>query len=350
MRHGLRMAGLLLLLTTAGMGSLSARQTQEGAVMQLDSVRSDRPVLLFFTASWCGPCRMVKGMTFRDPDVAALLQQIDIRMLDIDTPAGKAYQKVYGSGRGGVPELVLLDRTGEKIASLEGYGKDPQRTVEFLERAFGQEDPTHPAPGRDVPAVMEMPVRETAEALETVALPPQTSPEAFLNERPGFMLRLSGSAWTLNFGAGVSFSGIASSPFDGTRTGFYVSATTSLMMARRWEAETGFEFDAVGGKSPFGVLRSYYLTLPAEVQYRVATLLGVRLFLAGGLYGACRVGYAAPDAFAPERWDAGVRGRLIFEAGTFRLSAGYSRGLMHCLSDRGYNQTFRVGLAICLGK
>ena len=330
------------MLMSAGLGSAVAQETAKKIVAVPDSIRSERPVLLFFTASWCGPCRMVKGVTFRNAEVAALLGRIDLRVLDIDTPAGKVYQRAYGSERRGVPELVLFDRTGVKIASLEGYNKDPQRTIEFLGQAFPKEEPTAAA---EIPAVKS----HDADTLR-VSLPPETRSEAFRGERPGFMLRLATSPWTLNFGGGVLFSDVASSGFDAMRTGFYVSATTSLVINRRWEAEAGFEFAAMGGKSPSEVLRSYYLALPAEVQYRIATLFGIRMFLSGGLYGACRVGYAAPDAVVPGRWDAGVRGRLIFEAGTFRLSASYSRGLVHCLADRGYNQTFGVGVTICLGK
>lgn len=340
--YGLRILSLLIMLMSAKPGSVVAQEASRKIVAMPDSIRSEHPVLLFFTASWCGPCRMVKGVTFRNAEVAALLDRIDLRVLDIDTPAGKVYQRAYGSERRGVPELVLFDRMGVKIASLEGYNKDPQRTIEFLEQAFPKEEP---AAAADVPTVKG----RDADTLR-VSLPPETYTEAFRSERPGFMLRLATSPWTLNFGGGVLFSGVASSEFDAMRTGFYVSATTSLVMTRRWEAEAGLEFAAMGGKSSSEVLRSYYLVLPAEVQYRITTLLGIRMFLSGGLYGACRVGYAAPDAVVPGRWDAGVRGRLIFEAGSFRLSAVYSRGLVHCLADRGYNQTVGVGVTICLGK
>ena len=340
--YGSKILCLLIVLMSAGPGFVVAQGTAKKIVMVPDSIRSERPVLLFFTASWCGPCRMVKGVTFRNAEVAALLDRIDLRVLDIDTPAGKVYQRAYGSERRGVPELVLFDRMGVKIASLEGYNKDTQRTIEFLGQAFPKEDLT---------AVAEVPVVKSSDTdTLRINLPPETYSEAFRSERPGFMQRLATSPWTLNFGGGVLFSGIASSGFDEMRTGFYVSATTSLVMNRRWEAEAGLELAAMGGKSPSEVLRSYYLVLPAEVQYRIATLFGIRMFLSGGLYGACRVGYAAPDAVVPGRWDAGVRGRLIFEAGSFRLSAGYSRGLVHCLADRGYNQTVGVGVTICLGK
>lgn len=200
---------------------------------------------------------------------------------------------------------MLFDRTGVKIASLEGYNKDPQRTIEFLGQAFPKEEPTAAA---EIPAVKS----RDADTLR-VSLPPETRSEAFRGERPVSCCGSATSPWTLELAVGgVLFSDVASSGFDAMRTGFYVSATTSLVINRRWEAEAGFEFAAMGGKSPSEVLRSYYLALPAEVQYRIATLFGIRMFLSGGLYGACRVGYAAPDAVVPGRWDAGVLGTVDF--------------------------------------
>lgn len=299
-------------------------------------------MLLFFTASWCGPCRMVKGVTFRNAEVAALLGRIDLRVLDIDTPAGKVYQRAYGSERRSVPELVLFDRTGIKIASLEGYNKDPQRTIEFLGQAFPKEEPTAAA---EVPAVKS----RDADTLR-VSLPPETRSEAFRGERPGFMLRLAHFSvdaeprWRRSVFRRC-FLRVRCDAYGILCFGDDLSGDKPPL-----GGGSRFRIRSHGRQKPFGGAAKLLSGASCGSAVSDSDTFRNQDVPFGGLYGACRVGYAAPDAVVPGRWDAGVRGRLIFEAGTFRLSAGYSRGLVHCLADRGYNQTFGVGVTICLGK
>ena len=46
--------------------------------------------IMFFTASWCAPCKTVKRMLGANPDIAER-----IAVVDIDTEAGEAAMRKY---------------------------------------------------------------------------------------------------------------------------------------------------------------------------------------------------------------------------------------------------------------
>jgi tetratricopeptide (TPR) repeat protein len=93
-----------------------------------EAILTRRPVLVFFTASWCLWCRKLEGTTLRDPAVAALLQHCVPVRVDGDKEKGtKALHRVTG-----YPTVVLLSRRGEEIARITGYLK-PEAFARTLE-------------------------------------------------------------------------------------------------------------------------------------------------------------------------------------------------------------------------
>jgi len=95
-----------------------------------------KPVLVMFTASWCGPCQLLKADIFPHPDVKPLLKKMNLLMMDVDTAEGKKYQNAFGCGQKGIPYLVLLDKDQRVIAERGGYNKDASPYVEFLNKAL----------------------------------------------------------------------------------------------------------------------------------------------------------------------------------------------------------------------
>lgn len=76
------------------------------------AVGNDQTVLIKFTADWCTNCKILEDRVFRDPEVAAALQDNNILPVLADTtladfPASVDLQQVYGVP-GTVPMTILL--------------------------------------------------------------------------------------------------------------------------------------------------------------------------------------------------------------------------------------------------
>lgn len=79
--------------------------------------------VLKFSASWCGPCKML-GKTIESvkDQTDMLIEEVDI---DQQTELAKQYQIR------GVPTLVLLDNTGNEVKRKSGAMTGPQ-FLEFI--------------------------------------------------------------------------------------------------------------------------------------------------------------------------------------------------------------------------
>ena len=95
---------------------------------QQKAAQTDKPVILFFTAKWCVPCRIMKRNVWADEQVKATVNAGFIPvMIDVDDPDAAAASSRYRVG--GTPTTIITDPKGTVLQRAEGgIGK-----ADFLE-------------------------------------------------------------------------------------------------------------------------------------------------------------------------------------------------------------------------
>ncbi len=86
---------------------------------QKQAVESDKPIIIFFTAKWCSPCRVMKREVWADEQVMATVNETFIPvMIDVDDPAAAAIVNRYRVG--GTPITIITDSTGNVVQYKQG--------------------------------------------------------------------------------------------------------------------------------------------------------------------------------------------------------------------------------------
>jgi len=86
-----------------------------------------RPVLAYFTASWCGPCKMMARTTLTNEAVIQALNGFSHVAVDIDEQRELAEQH----GIRAVPTFKILTAAGDQVSSTTGY-QDAERFLLWL--------------------------------------------------------------------------------------------------------------------------------------------------------------------------------------------------------------------------
>jgi thiol:disulfide interchange protein DsbD len=96
-----------------------------------EALAAGKPIVLDFTAEWCGYCKVLDRTTFADPAVIADLTRFRALKIDVDT--GRNGELVKRFDVAGPPLIVVLDPKGNLVKKL-GYdeAKDPDKFAEFL--------------------------------------------------------------------------------------------------------------------------------------------------------------------------------------------------------------------------
>lgn len=79
--------------------------------------------ILYFTATWCGPCKILK------PKIQAMQSQLPITILDVDSNA----EAVGKYSIRNVPTIIVA-KNGTEVGRLNGNNITQERIVELYNR------------------------------------------------------------------------------------------------------------------------------------------------------------------------------------------------------------------------
>ena len=113
--------------SAGGKDNVPWRTDLGGAAIEAQQV--GKPVLLYFTASWCGPCRQMAGETWANRDVDARLRASYVPV-KIDIDAQRETALTYGIES--IPTVVLLDAEGKVTRRASGY-MEPDEFLAWLD-------------------------------------------------------------------------------------------------------------------------------------------------------------------------------------------------------------------------
>lgn len=322
-------------------------------------VEEGKPVMVMLTASWCGPCKIAKEKVLTDKAVQQELVRFENVIIDIDSKEGKKFVSSLDKSagyEGGIPFFMLLDSDHNVVASETGLLK-VGRFVEFLKSV----KPIEKAPEQPLPVGENQELQNVGGiAFKTISRSSTVNDNTHLKKKKlGLYYACVYYGWAVEILPQANFGWYSGNDlYDKTRTGYGLYLGARKNGNKGWDYAAGISFDSWGAKSGMGgkVPVEYFIRVPLEVERHVKRIYsnnGLALGdfkLRGGVWGGFAIANDTP--FETRKTDAGLQASIVFQMGSFDISAGYIRGFVDRISAHGiqaFNNAVTVGISLNIG-
>ena len=99
------------------------------AAAQAEARTANKPILLYFTAEWCGPCQEMRRYVWTDPQVAEALKKFVPVRIDVDRDPKLAQQFQINT----IPAFFIVDPSGRVARNYEG-AMESQEFITWVSR------------------------------------------------------------------------------------------------------------------------------------------------------------------------------------------------------------------------
>lgn len=100
------------------------------------AAKQGKPIFLDISASWCGPCKMLKARTFPNEEVGKFYNANFINM-EVDGEKGEGVELARKYRIQGYPSLIYIDSNGQLIAQTAGY-RNPKQFIELGKKVINK--------------------------------------------------------------------------------------------------------------------------------------------------------------------------------------------------------------------
>lgn len=86
--------------------------------------KENKPVILVFSAAWCGPCQSMKKTVYPSKEVTPLHDKFVWAYLDVDEAASESPSMKYKVE--GIPHIQFLSASGKDLGNQVGSSSSPE--------------------------------------------------------------------------------------------------------------------------------------------------------------------------------------------------------------------------------